>query len=169
MADIAIEPIAFKSLFMASLWRGTAPAGAAQLESALNCALPDKPNRFTEKDGIVAACLIPGRYLLLAETGQLYPAAAGNCDPALVSLVQLDHSRKAFRVSGPQAARLLMKGVAIDLDEAAFPAGSLFQSSIHDIGVVGLRRGASSFDLLVYTSFADSFEHWLRDAAMEFS
>ena len=169
MADIAIEPATFQTAFIVSMWRDSAAEAVAQLEAALGFDLPKQPNQFTEESGCIAACLSPGRYLVLATSDQLYPSVAARCDAGSVSLVQLDHSREAFRISGRRAARLLMKGVAIDLDENAFPVGSLFQSSIHDIGVAGFRRGASSFDLLVYKSFAHSFEHWLRDAAMEFS
>lgn len=169
MAEIVIEPIRFESTFMASLWRESAADAKSQLAGALGCTLSDRPNRFAEQDGRIAACLSPGRHLVLSETGQLFASVAERCDASLVSLVQLDHSREAYRVSGTHAARLLMKGVAIDLDEQAFPVGSLFQSSIHDIGVTALRRERSSFDLLVYKSFSSSFHNWLADAAMEFS
>lgn len=169
MGDIAIDPVSIQTAFMASMWRASTAEAVAQLEAALGFDLPKQPNQFTEDNECAAACLSPGRYLVLAESDQLYPSVAACCEAGIVSLVQLDHSREAFRVSGRHAAQLLMKGVAIDLDEKVFPVGSLFQSSIHDIGVTALRRGASSFDLLVYKSFAESFRHWLDDAAMEFS
>ncbi|WP_299193621.1 sarcosine oxidase subunit gamma family protein [uncultured Erythrobacter sp.] len=169
MVEILIEPVSYRSTFAANMWRESAVEAAVQLETDLGLAVPRQPNRFTEDEGKIAACLSPGRYLVLAENSQIFLKVAQSCDAGLISLVQLDHSREAFRLSGKQAARLLMKGVAIDLDESAFPVGSLFQSSIHDIGVIALRREASSFDLLVYKSFGVSFHHWLQDAAMEFS
>ncbi|MFN2099661.1 sarcosine oxidase subunit gamma [Altererythrobacter sp. MF3-039] len=169
MADVTIEATDFETVFMANMWRSTVADGAQQLSAALQSEIPVEPNRFIERDGRIAACLSPGRYLILADAGTLYERVREQCDPELISMVQLDHSREAFRLEGQQAAKLLMKGVAIDLDETRFPVGSLFQSSIHDIGLTALKRGSSSFDLLVYNSFADSFCHWLFDAAMEFS
>ncbi len=169
MGDISISSISYDSIFLASMWRESEAEAITQLEAALGFSIPQQPNQFTEESGCVAACLSPGRYLVLAESSQIDPAVAEQGDAGLISLVQLDHSREVFRLSGRHAARLLMKGVAIDLDESALPVGSLFQSSIHDIGVIALRREPSSFDLLVYKSFGASFHHWLQDAAMEFS
>lgn len=169
MPDVAIEPISFPDAFVVSMWRDTLQKGSELLGHAMGFELPQEPNRFTEKGGRIAACISPGRFLVLSEGEGLEKELTELIEPEIMTLVQLGHSRESFRLSGKQSSRLLMKGVAIDLDQAAFPVGALFQSSIHDIGLTALRRGPEQFDLLVYKSFAEAFSTWLADAAMEFS
>jgi sarcosine oxidase subunit gamma len=154
---------------MVSCWPDTQTQVVKQLQDALGCQVPAKPNLFLEANERLIACVSPGRYLIISEEEPLGSTLGDNCDADLCTTVELDNSRQLFRLTGPMTAHLLMKGVAIDLDQARFPVGSMFQSAIHEIGLTALCRGPDWFDLLVYKSYSNSFAEWLDDAAMEFS
>src|SRR3546814_6509603 len=79
--------------------------------------------------------------------------------PQQGAVTDLSHARIAIRVAGPKAAWVLAKGLALDLDSAAFPPLRVAQSAIHEVGVVVRRLsadkvGGDSFDLYVYRGFA---------------
>lgn len=169
MAKVTITPLAYKTLCMVSAWPEKLGRVAEHIEATCGLAPPARPNQFSESNGRIVACLAPGRFLLLSQDEAFSSQITGQDHSDILTIVQLDHSREIFRMEGEQASRLLMKGVAIDLDENAFPVGSLFQSSIHDIAVIALRRGPHQFDVLAYKSYAASLRHWLDDAALEFS
>lgn len=73
---------------------------------------------------------------------------------------------RIFRIEGEGAQRLLQRGAAVDLDDCAFPAGSVAFTAIAYLDVI-IRRleAADSYDLAVYRSSAASFVRWL-DAAI---
>jgi len=74
-----------------------------------------------------------------------------------------------LRLWGPRARALLMKGVFLDLDAAAFPPGAAASTSLAHIGVVLWREpGADAFGLLCYRSYAPSLWDWLVAEAAEY-
>jgi len=168
MADLDIQKIEFSTMMMVGAWPDSLNQTVSALEAYAKCAPPLAPSRFTANDENVVACISPGRFLLISESPGLGERAMDGFEADIATVVQLNHSRSAFRLTGAKAVQLLMKGLAIDLRADAFPIGSLFQSIVHDIGVIGLRRERDCFDLLVYQSYASSFHHWLNDAAIEF-
>ena len=66
-----------------------------------------------------------------------------------------------YRIAGPDARRLLQRGLSIDLHPDAFPPGAVAVSAIAHIGVIvrALDDGGG-FDVAVPRSLAGSFRHW---------
>lgn len=73
---------------------------------------------------------------------------------------------RIFRLEGPAARPLLQRGINLDLDDTAFPAGSVAVTAIAHLDVI-LRCLATdtAYELAVYRSSAESFLRW-HDAAL---
>lgn len=68
-----------------------------------------------------------------------------------------------LRLSGPAAADVLMRLVALDLRPAAFPVGSAARTGLNHMNMV-LMREDSGFSLLVFRSMARTAWHELAEA-----
>ena len=66
-----------------------------------------------------------------------------------------------FALSGCDAARMLQKGLPIDLSDHRFPVDHVAVSVIAHIGVIVHRAAPDLFHVATFRSFADSFHHWL--------
>jgi heterotetrameric sarcosine oxidase gamma subunit len=105
----------------------------------------------------------PGEWLVVtAERG------AGLGDIAGAMVVDQSHGRSLFRLKGPQAVRILMKGVGVDLP-GGFPIGTSAMMAFQHLTVNLARTGDDAFELIVLRSFAESLHHDLRLAGREFS
>ncbi|WP_232631804.1 sarcosine oxidase subunit gamma [Methylobacterium sp. Leaf118] len=77
--------------------------------------------------------------------------------------------RAVLRLTGPDARRVLEKGVAVDLHPRAFGPGRTAVTAIAHIGVqIWQRDDRPTYDLAVARSFAGSLWTWLEAAAAEF-
>jgi len=112
--------------------------------------------------------LAPGRFLVVGADTDPVPALRDSFDVATAAVTDIGQARSLFRVSGAPAADLLLKGLAIDLDAAAFPPGTTAQSAIHGIGVILHRRDGETFELYCFRGFALSLWEWLLDAGLEY-
>jgi heterotetrameric sarcosine oxidase gamma subunit len=106
----------------------------------------------------------PGRWLVTHDAGtsgfvrQLAQQLEG-----LASVVDQSDGVGVLRLSGPALLDVLAKGVAIDLDAAAFPAGSVAATQIAHIGVTLWKVDeAPTFHVAAARSMAGSFLHWLE-------
>jgi heterotetrameric sarcosine oxidase gamma subunit len=87
----------------------------------------------------------------------------------LASVADQSSGLGVLRFSGPRARDVLAKGLAIDLDPRAFPAGSAATSTLSNMSVLIWREGdAESFDIVLFRSVAESFWHWLSASAAEY-
>lgn len=100
----------------------------------------------------------PGQWFLLADT---LPGGLGD-----FAVSEQGHGRLRFRVEGPDAAAMLAKGTALDLDGLA--VGASAQTLVGPIGAHVTRTGAESFELLVLRSYAESLWHDLGEMAAEY-
>lgn len=189
MADLKLEPAsAFlhwhtiihasftaaprETLTMASLAaaRGKTDALADALRAAYGVELPRKPGR-TEGNGLALVWAGPDQWLAVAERGagrdleiELKLKLAG-----LASVVDQSDGRVVVRVSGPRAREVLAKGVPIDLHPRAFKPGSAAITHASHIGVIIWQLDERpTYELAMFRSYADSFAHWLDEAAAEF-
>jgi heterotetrameric sarcosine oxidase gamma subunit len=106
----------------------------------------------------------PGEWLAVtAERG------AGLDEIAGAMVVDQSHGRALFRLKGPQAVRILMKGVGVDLPGGALPVGASAMMAFQHLTVNLARTGDDAFELIVLRSFAESLHHDLRLAGREFS
>jgi methylglutamate dehydrogenase subunit D len=88
---------------------------------------------------------------------------------ALASISDLSDSRAIVRVSGPQARRALLKGIAIDLHPRAFRSGDCAVTMIGPMGAVLWQvDDAPTYDIAVFRSLAESFWHWLTGSAAQY-
>lgn len=112
----------------------------------------------------------------------LSPRAAGAFQPAntlrpvfedVASLSDQSDGRCLIRMSGPRVRDMLAKLSSVDLDDGMFPAGAAATTSI-DHTAVNLWREADAsdgslvFNVLVFSSFADSLWDTIVDAAAEY-
>ncbi len=100
----------------------------------------------------------PGQWFLL---GDALPEGIGD-----FAVSEQGHGRIRIVVEGPDAAALLAKGTALDLD--ALAVGASAQTLIGPIGAHVTRAGERRFELMVLRSYAESFWHDLGEMATEY-
>lgn len=109
----------------------------------------------------------PGRWLVTNDAGA--PDFVGNLARQLegvASVVDQSDGVGLLRLSGPALLEVLAKGVAIDLNATAFPAGSVAVTQIAHIGVTLWKVDETpTIHIAVARSMAGSFLHWLEASA----
>ncbi len=166
-ASVALTERKLVSLVQVAAWTETAEQVEGILASLLGCAPPQRPSGSSgDAEGAILA-IAPGRWLVESRDSRLAVQLAEQVPAALGAVTDLSHARVALRITGPRAAWVLAKGLALDLHPAAFPPMKVAQSAAHEIGVILRRLSAESFDLYVYRGFALSFWEWLTEAAAE--
>ncbi|HWU01724.1 MAG TPA: sarcosine oxidase subunit gamma family protein [Novosphingobium sp.] len=122
--------------------------------------------RASHGDGITLLGTAPGQWLAYA------PAAQGGWADTLATRLEgtagvVDQSAGyvLYTLAGADAARLLQKGLSVDMSEAAMPVDSVVVSVIAHIGVIVHRAGPATFHIAIFRSFAGAFGHWLEAAA----
>jgi heterotetrameric sarcosine oxidase gamma subunit len=84
----------------------------------------------------------------------------------LASVVDQSSAYGVLRLWGPAVLDVLAKGVAMDLDAQAFPAGSVALTQIAHIGTTLWKVDEiPTFHVAVARSMAGSFLHWLETSA----
>lgn len=104
----------------------------------------------------------PGEWLFVSGDAAQSP----EIDGAMV--VDQSHGRTLFRLSGPDAIAILMRGVAVDLAGGALPVGASASMAFGHLSINLTRTGEYSFDIVVGRSFAESLYHDLRQAGRAF-
>lgn len=166
-AGVTLTERKLTSLVQVAAWPDTAEQVEGILASLLGCAPPQE--RDGSSGGAEGAILVlaPGRWLLESRDPRLADRLAEQIGTNLGAVTDLSHARIAIRVSGPEAAWVLAKGLALDFHPDAFPPMKVAQSAVHEVGVILRRMSGESFDLYVYRGFALSFWDWLTEAAAE--
>jgi methylglutamate dehydrogenase subunit D len=91
----------------------------------------------------------------------------------IASLSDQSDGRCLIRMSGPQVRAMMAKLTSVDLHDNVFPIGTAATTSI-DHTAVNLWRSENSedgspvFNVLAFSSFADSIWHTIVDAAAEY-
>ncbi|MEW6630510.1 MAG: sarcosine oxidase subunit gamma family protein [Pseudomonadota bacterium] len=91
----------------------------------------------------------------------------------VASLSDQSDGRCLIRIGGPSARQALAKFCSLDLDDAVFPLGAAATTSIDHTAMniwrdVDSKDGQAVFNLLVFTSFADSLWHTILDSCLEY-
>jgi sarcosine oxidase subunit gamma len=103
-----------------------------------------------------------------SQFGKLAEVFAG-----IASLSEQSDGRCLIQISGPRAREALAKFSSLDLDDTMFPPGAAATSSV-DHTPVNIWRDANGadgeavFNLLVFTSFADSLWKTIVESALEY-
>lgn len=121
----------------------------------------------------MAARLGPDEWLLIgpvSESATLAGACAADLAGRVISLVDVGHRNVALTVSGPAACAVLNAGIALNLSEAAFPAGSATRTLLGKADVVLLRAGtAAVYRVECWRSFGPYVHELLTEVAQEFA
>lgn len=108
----------------------------------------------------------PGRWTVIAED-QAMPATLTKKVGNTGTVVDLSHGRTIIRLSGPQVEWVLAKLFAIKFDCAAFASKTGRATQHHEIFAQIYRVDETTFDLIVFRSYARAFWHSLTKAAGE--
>ena len=145
----------------------TAATAAGQ---AFGLAFPDVLNTAATNGARTAFKLGPDEWLLLGpvdEEANIYASIeAAVQEPH--SLVDVSHRNVAILVDGALAADVLNVGIMLDLDLAAFPVGMATRTVFAKSEIVLWRKGAMSFHVEVWRSFAPYLHGLLTEASLEY-
>jgi sarcosine oxidase subunit gamma len=152
-------------------------ATAAELEMVLGATLPVDPCTARTVDGRELLWLGPDEWLIV--TDPVTDTGAHRLEGALVAAIggrrgavtDVSAQRTMLTLTGSAAAEVLARGCALDLYPSQAPAGTCVQTLLARTGIIIVVRddSATSFALLVRSSFADYLAAWLIDACTEFA
>lgn len=139
---------------------------AQTIGAALDMEAPYGPCRST-KGGTSLIGTGPGTWLALCEDAT--PEWLDDLRSALSGLASVSDQSGGYaylRLSGPSARTMMQRGAYIDLDPSVFPANAVATTVISHIGVIfWADEAVSTFDILLFRSFADSFKEWVTATA----
>lgn len=139
-------------------------AAGFDLSGPLNTAR-GTPERF-------AARLGPDEWLLVApdrEAEAIMERLAADLGSRVHSIVDVGHRNVALRVEGPDMRAVLAGGIALDLDDTAFPEGTATRTRCGKAEIVLLRvPGDGAFRVECWRSFAPYVASFLGEVAREF-
>lgn len=119
----------------------------------------------------LSARLGPDEWLLIGPTPDdeaPMRAVAAALAGTVFALVDIGHRNVAFRVDGPHAAAIVNGGCPLDLDDAAFPAGSATRTVLGKAEILLFRPGVErSFRVECWRSFAPYVDGLLRELARD--
>lgn len=153
--------------------RGKAETVATTVRSVLGIELPTKPRRVASA-GIEIVWSGAGQWLVMSDAvdGASRLASLGTALSGMAACSDQTDARVILRVSGPQARRVLMKLVGIDVHPSVFAVDDVAMTPIaHIAGHVWRRAdvdGAAEFYLAGPRSMAEILWHAVIAAASEF-
>ena len=145
------------------IFRGGA-AAALECGRLFGVELPQVACRANANDARAALWLGPDEWLLLRAGAEAFDVSALMLGH---SLVDISHRQIGLEISGPAAARLLNSFVMLDLDAAAFTTGSCTRTLFGKAEIVLWRKGAETFHVEVWRSFAGYVTGLLREACKD--
>jgi methylglutamate dehydrogenase subunit D len=149
--------------------RGCGPALVAAVREHFGSDLPLLPRRV--EAGEFAFVWTGFEQWLVSRRG----AASNSLEEQLeklrtfASISDLSDAHAIVRVSGPQARRTLLKGIAIDLHPRAFKTGDCAVTMIGHMGAILWQiDDGPTYDIAVFRSLAESFWLWLTESAAQY-
>lgn len=165
--EVVLTERRITSLVQVAAWPDTGLQVEQAIATVTHCQAPQRHSGSSARESTIIMAIGPGRYLVEGDCSDLAAKLTASIGADLGAVTDLSQARSAIRISGPKAAWVLSKGLAIDLHPDAFPALDVAQSVIHEVGVLVRRLSQDSFDLYVFRGFALSFWEWLTEAAAE--
>ena len=145
--------------------RGDDRALVARIRDAFGIALPSGPQRVSNGD---QAFIGIGPGVWLAMFGKAGPLMASELASSLAGLASVADQTSAYavlRLTGNVANEVLSRGAFIDFDPSVFGPGYAAVTTISHIGVLIWQiDDAPTFEVALFSSYADSFWHWMTTA-----
>jgi sarcosine oxidase subunit gamma len=119
----------------------------------------------------IVICLSPSEWLVLCEKSPADPSVeefSRAFEGSAFRTTDMSQALTAARIEGEAACSMLAKGCALNLDPATFKVGSAVRTRMAGIPVVSWRTENAVFECLLTRSYAEYFQAWLDDAALEF-
>lgn len=140
---------------------------ADRIGGMLGVVPPTSPGRAVGVDGLSLVGTGPGSWLLCADGVSAF--WADDLRQRLNKLASVSDQSSAYvvlRLTGKDARTVLQRGMPIDLHPDVFRPGSAATTVIAHIGaIVWQLDNKPTYEIATFRSFADSFRHWLRQAA----
>ncbi len=133
--------------------------------------ISDQPRTATVHKDYTALPLSPGQWMLFANTGAdgAFKRSLDKQIGKIGYVSEQSHSRAVIRISGARALDVVTRECRLDLHPSVAQAGFCAQTNMAKIGVLMHKvDDAPTFDLVVFSGFADSFWHWITQASAEF-
>lgn len=149
--------------------RGREAAFAAAMRAAFGMD-PPGPGRATSAGDATAIWIQPTAWFLCAPRGAegALAARAAAAFDGLAAVEDQSHGRTTIRISGPTARAVLSRGCRVDLHPRAFGPGRAASTTIAHVNcLVHQFDDAPGYDLVVFSTFAESFFEWLHHVASE--
>jgi sarcosine oxidase subunit gamma len=163
---LAIAEISGRDLVQLAGWPDSFATVASRIYQLVGASLPQETNRASATGETTVLMVGPERLWIAAPVARSLGAALrAMVTPHEAVVTDLGHSRTVIRITGPSATALLARGVAIDLDDSAFPVDRFAQTAMREVSVLLHRVAGESFDLYVPRSFAEWLWDWLKEAA----
>jgi len=167
-AKLAIGEISGRDLVQVAGWPESFDAVALRIFQLLGSSMPQETYRASAAGETTVFMIGPERLWIAAPaTKKLGAQLRAMFTPHEAVVTDLGHSRTVIRISGPSATAPLARGIAIDLDDNAFPVERFAQTAMREVGVLLHRAARESFELYVPRSFAASLWDWLTEAALD--
>jgi methylglutamate dehydrogenase subunit D len=166
-ARVSLGEVRPGSILQIAAWPETLTTVQGVMAVFLGAQVPKSGRGLAGADATIAT-VAPGRYLVTGNATDLVPRFEAALPASDGAITDLSHGQAILRLEGEAAADVLARCVALDLDPAAFPAGRVARTAIHHVDVLIHRLTATSFDLWVFRSFAESLAEWILDAGLEF-
>ncbi|TGQ40383.1 MULTISPECIES: sarcosine oxidase subunit gamma family protein [unclassified Mesorhizobium] len=170
-AGLSLTEIRNFDLVQAMARRGKAAEMAAAAKARFGVAAPETPKAVGNAD----ATLIwsgPDQFFVLSKGGRHGIEALASVFAGSASLSDQSHARALISVSGQRVRAMLAKLSSIDLHPDVFAVGSAAATSMDHTSVTlwrgGDRGGQAVFNLLVFSTFAESLWHTILDSAAEY-
>jgi sarcosine oxidase subunit gamma len=166
-----VQVVAKPFVAMADLRVDPAGPAAADVARHLGVDLPTAPSTYAETDSVRVIWLGPDEWLVTSpfRTPRELEAGLRDAVAGRGAVVDVSGQRTTLWLTGADARDVLSGGCAIDLHPTAFRRGAAAQTSLGLTGVVlvALDDTATSYEILVRSSFAPYLASWLLDAAAE--
>lgn len=171
---IVLSEVRDFSLVLILARRGQGPATAKVAKALFGVEAPSKPRAVAGKSATLIWSGADQFYALFANAeGQSPVEALRESFAGKASLSDQSDGRALVQISGPSARKMLAKLSSLDFDDAIFPVGASAATSIDHTGVnlwrdANAADGSPVFNVLVFTSFADSIWHTILDSSAEY-
>lgn len=152
-----------------STWNSGAPALEAALGTALSVAIPQRSGQTVQTELGLLLRTGPLEFWLVAdEPSDRVVLLRQTITPEVGSVTDLSHARCKISITGPKCHAVLSKLFVLDLREREFHISEVRMTGTHHVPSTLHRTGTDSFDLYVFTTYAQDQLETLLDAALEY-